>query len=149
MGEIINRCFSASTLEGVVERLKAESGQFASKTLKTLYTSCSPTSCKVTMRAIRDFAPANVSIGHALELEYRLSQRFTMRPQPLSDFYEGIRAVLIDKDRKQKWSPGWDELGKIDDKALDLYFSPLEPGHRRGELKLDTSDAWSEAKRPP
>ena len=47
-------------------------------------------------------------------MEYRLSQRFTTRNQPLSDFFaaralseglgapkEGIRAVLVEKDRKQ------------------------------------------------
>merc|ERR1712113_933300 len=97
-------------------------------------TSCSPTSCKVTMKAMRDFSVAGTTIGHALSMEYRLSQRFTTRPQPLSDFYEGIRAVLVDKDRKQKWQPGWEELGKITDDDVAMFFSPLEQSHRRGEL---------------
>lgn len=142
---MINRCFSAQTLEEIVDRLKAESGEFAANTLKTLYSSCSPTSCKVTLKAIRDFEPGSVGIGHALQVEYRLSQRFTMRPQPLSDFYEGIRAVLVDKDRKQKWSPGWDDLSSITKERVDAFFAPLDAGHRRGELELDAIDAWSKA----
>ncbi|CAE8658266.1 unnamed protein product, partial [Polarella glacialis] len=89
----------------------AEPGDFAAETLRSMMKSCSPTSCKVTLRAVREFAPESISIGHALQMEYRLSQRFTLRPQPLSDFYEGIRAVLVDKDRHQKWQPGWDDLG--------------------------------------
>ncbi|CAE8635901.1 unnamed protein product [Polarella glacialis] len=74
-------------------------------------------------------------------MEYRLSQRFTLRPQPLSDFYEGIRAVLVDKDRHQKWQPGWDDLGAVTDERVALFFSPLEPGHVRGELALDKAAA--------
>eukprot|EP00929_Paragymnodinium_shiwhaense_P075003 TRINITY_DN38358_c0_g1_i1.p1 TRINITY_DN38358_c0_g1~~TRINITY_DN38358_c0_g1_i1.p1 ORF type:complete len:435 (+),score=84.90 TRINITY_DN38358_c0_g1_i1:58-1305(+) len=147
--EIINQCFGAPTLEEIVARLQAHPSQFAAAALKTMYASCSPTSCKVTMRAMREFAPADVKLAHALMIEYRLSQRFTLRPQPLSDFYEGIRAVLVDKDRKQKWSPGWDELGRITDQAVDEFFAPLEAGHRRGELKFESLHAWTEGSRPP
>ena len=99
----------------------------------TLLKSCSPTSCKVALKAIRDFGSPTVSFGDALTIEYRLSQRFTTRPQPLSDFYEGIRAVLVDKDRKQKWQPGWDELDNITDEKVAAFFAPLESNHSRGE----------------
>mmetsp|Transcript_42162 Transcript_42162/g.78884 ORF Transcript_42162/g.78884 Transcript_42162/m.78884 type:complete len:406 (+) Transcript_42162:62-1279(+) len=146
---VINRCFSAPTLEEIVGRLAAEPGEFAAATLQTLRTSCSPTSCKVTIRAIREFAAEDISVARALEIEYRLSQRFTTRPQPLSDFYEGIRAVLVDKDRKQKWRPSWDELNQITDEAVSDFFAPLEANHRRGELKLDHAAAWSESERAP
>merc|ERR1719316_1346000 len=104
--------------------------------------SCSPTSCKVTLSAMRRAAEKGVTFGEVLQMEYRLSQRFTTRPQPLSDFYEGIRAVLVDKDRKQKWSPGWAELEQITDEKVAIYFSPLEPNHRRGELLLNSPSAW-------
>jgi hypothetical protein len=35
-----------------------------------------------------------MDIWEALVMEYRMVQR-CMRPQPLSDFYEGVRAVLV------------------------------------------------------
>jgi len=146
---VINKCFSAPTLEEIVSRLRAEPGEFAAATLRTMEASCSPTSCKVTMKAMRDFSVEGTSIGHALEIEYRLSQRFTTRPQPLSDFYEGIRAVLVDKDRKQQWKPGWTELGEVTDEKVAAFFAPLEPGHRRGELRFDDPKVWSEAGRKP
>lgn len=147
--EVINRCFDATTVEQIVANLKKEPGEFAKNTLETMYTSCSPTSCKVALKAIRNFAGkgAETSWGTVLHTEYRLAQRFSTRPQPQSDFFEGIRAVLLDKDRKQKWSPGWDELEKITDADVDYYFSPLETGHRRGELFLEHEQAWSEAER--
>ena len=44
-----------------------------------------------------------------LRMEYRLSQRFTTRPQPMSDFFEGIRAVLVEKDRLQTLGQCWKE----------------------------------------
>jgi len=144
---IIDKCFGAPSVEEIISRLRAESGDFAQATLKTMLQSCSPTSCKVTFKAMRDFAAPDISLGHVLSLEYRLSQRLTTRPQPFSDFYEGIRAVLVDKDRKQKWQPGWNELSDITDEQIALFFSPLERNHPRGELVCDNT--WSEARREP
>ena len=57
-----------------------------------------------------------------------------MRPQPLSDFYEGIRAVLIDKDQKAVFQPG--SLEGVGQDAIEAFFDPLEAGHSRGELQL-------------
>merc|ERR1712039_513521 len=144
---VINRCFDASTLEEVISRLRADPSKFAADTLHTMETSVSPTSCKVTMKAMRDFAKDGITIGHALSMEFRLSQRFTTRPQPLSDFYEGIRAVLVDKDRKQTWNPGWAELEKVTDEKVAFFFSPLEAGSRRGELICEDVAAWDKGRR--
>jgi enoyl-CoA hydratase len=41
----------------------------------------------------------SASLLQALKLEYR----FTWRAQDQSDFLEGIRAAIIDKDRKPRW----------------------------------------------
>ncbi len=87
----------------------------------------------MTIEACRRHAVESCIISDALRMEYRLSQR-CMRSQPHSDFYEGIRAVLIDKDQKPVFRPGsLEEVGKD---AVDAFFLPLEPGHSRGELLL-------------
>lgn len=146
---VIERCFAGETVEEIVANLQAETCEFAKETLAKMYHSCSPTSCKVTLAAMKEAGKEGISISEVLKTEYRLSQRFTTRPQPLSDFYEGIRAVLVDKDRKQNWSPGWDKLGDITSRKMADFFSPLEPGHPRGELTFDSELAFSEAKRAP
>lgn len=41
-----------------------------------------------------------------------------------TDFYEGVRAVLIDKDQSPKWSPS--KLTDVsDDSLLKTYFAPV------------------------
>ena len=62
-------------------------------------------------------------------MEYRLTQNLLRKRE--NDFFEGVRAVLIDKDQMPKWSPP--RLEDIDKKTLDEYFAPLEPGR---ELNL-------------
>jgi enoyl-CoA hydratase len=57
-----------------------------------------------------------------------------MRPQPHSDFYEGIRAVLIDKDQKAVFQPA--SLEGVQQDAVNAFFEPLEAGRSRGELQL-------------
>ena len=39
------------------------------------------------------------------------------------DFYEGIRAVIIDKDNKPRWQPP--TLAEVDPTSVDRYFEPL------------------------
>lgn len=59
----------------------------------------SPTSLKLALHALREGASA--SIEEALRLEYRMVCAIRER----DDFYEGVRAQLIDKDRQPKWQP--------------------------------------------
>jgi len=87
-------------------------------TLKTLQ-SRSPTSLKVSLEGMRRGLQAN-NIGECLQMEFRLSQAF-MRPG--SDFYEGIRALLVDKDNALKWNPpSLDLLSSIE---VESFFEPL------------------------
>jgi len=55
----------------------------------------------------------------ALALEYRLTQHIMAG----HDFYEGVRAMLIDRDRKPQWRPA--ALAEVTDSAVDAYFAPI------------------------
>ena len=74
----------------------------------------SPTSLKLSLRALRMGATANIEA--ALRTEYRL----VCAIKHGRDFYEGVRAQLIDKDRKPMWSPA--TLAEVDEAMLDGYF---------------------------
>jgi len=41
------------------------------------------------------------------------------------DFYEGIRAAIIDKDRNPQWMPATPEA--VEQAAIDAFFRPAEP----------------------
>eukprot|EP00658_Telonema_sp_P-2_P072368 TRINITY_DN61506_c0_g1_i3.p1 TRINITY_DN61506_c0_g1~~TRINITY_DN61506_c0_g1_i3.p1 ORF type:complete len:349 (-),score=93.77 TRINITY_DN61506_c0_g1_i3:102-1148(-) len=94
----IERCFCFKTMGEIFRALEKEQDDqvWAGSTLKALR-QMSPTSLKLTLEACLLNAEPTVSIGQALSTEYRMVQRCVLRPQPFSDFYEGIRAVLIDK----------------------------------------------------
>ena len=41
-----------------------------------------------------------------------------------TDFFEGIRALLIDRDNSPVWSP--DTLAGVTDAAVDAHFTPVD-----------------------
>jgi enoyl-CoA hydratase/carnithine racemase len=93
----IDRCFSAPSVPALLARL-ADEGAWGEKTLATLR-AMSPSSVLwsfgiVTRGAARDL-PA------CLEAELRLTRTVTRH----ADFAEGVRAMIIDKDRAPKWHP--------------------------------------------
>lgn len=94
----INRLFEASSVEDIMQKLNEDGSSFALKQLETLK-KMSPTSLKITFRQLQD--GASMSLQEVLVMEYRLSQA-CMRGH---DFYEGVRAVLIDRDQSPKWKP--------------------------------------------
>ncbi len=59
----------------------------------------SPTSCKLTLHGLREGRGA--SIEDCLRQEYRMVSAIKFG----HDFYEGVRAQLIDKDRNAVWQP--------------------------------------------
>ncbi|XP_051260085.1 3-hydroxyisobutyryl-CoA hydrolase, mitochondrial [Dicentrarchus labrax] len=112
----IDRLFSASSVEGIVQNLKADGSEFANKQAETL-ARMSPTSLKITFKQLQ--AGAALSLPDVLVMEYRLSQA-CMRG---CDFYEGVRAVLVDKDQSPKWNPS--TLEELSDQTVEQCFSSL------------------------
>ncbi|NXJ44213.1 HIBCH protein, partial [Ciconia maguari] len=114
--EKINSLFSANSMEEIVRKLKQDGSPFAIKQLETI-NKMSPTSLKMTLRQLRE--GASMSLQDVLTMEYRLSQA-CMRGH---DFYEGVRAVLIDKDQSPRWKPA--ALEEVSDEFVDDCFKPL------------------------
>ena len=52
--------------------------------------------------------------------------RLACRCLEAHDFYEGVRATLIDRDRAPMWQP--DRLEDVTPAMLDPYFAPLGAG---------------------
>jgi len=116
--DTINNIFSGKTVESIVEKLQSEDSQFASKALKSILVA-SPTSLKVAHRQIREGGKLE-SLGDVLKMEYRLVTRCCQD----KDFYEGVRAALIDRDNKPNWMPN--KLEDVTQERVDWYFSSLE-----------------------
>jgi enoyl-CoA hydratase len=112
----IDRVFATDRVEDIVARLDTEGSEWASAQRKTLATK-SPTSLKRTLRALRE--GADLEIEAALERELGFSLGCI---EPGSDFYEGVRAVIVDKDNAPRWSPA--RLEAVTDAALDAFFDP-------------------------
>ena len=51
--------------------------------------------------------------------EYRL----TLRVLRGHDLYEGVRAILIDRDQRPRWTP--ESLAGVADEEIARYFEPL------------------------
>jgi enoyl-CoA hydratase len=118
----IDRCFSGDSVEAILDALAMEaagSGDnagWAEETRVSLRAK-SPTSLKITLRQLtigRDY-----DLEAALSLEYRLTQHV----MAAHDFYEGIRAALIDKDQKPQWRPA--TVAEVSDSMIDAYFAPI------------------------
>ncbi len=117
---MIDRAFAHTSVEQIRDALLAETGDMAIKAAKAI-TPFSPLAMKTTLAAIRGAAKLP-ALERALEIEYRLCVRLFDR----GEFAEGIRALLIDKDRKPAWNPA--RLEEVSDALVSSLFEPLPPG---------------------
>ena len=99
-------------------------GEWAQKTAAALAQK-SPKSLKLTLAAIRN-ARALGSLEAALNVEYRLCVRLFED----GEFLEGVRALIVDKDRQPKWSPA--RLEDVRPELVAAYLAPLPPGEELG-----------------
>ncbi|XP_064595108.1 3-hydroxyisobutyryl-CoA hydrolase, mitochondrial-like [Liolophura sinensis] len=120
----INTLFAGESLEEIFDRLNKDGSEWAMRQLETLR-KMSPTSMKVCLRQVLE--GAKLSLEECLKMDYRLAQRFMED----KDFFEGVRAVLVDKDNSPKWDPP--SIEGVTKEKIDWYFSHLPPEQ---ELKL-------------
>lgn len=79
------------------------------------YLNGSPTSAAVIFRQLK--SGANLSLYEAFEREKRMAKSFMKQ----HDFKEGIRALLVDKDKNPQWRPSSLEL--VCDEVVNAHFS--------------------------
>eukprot|EP00656_Telonema_subtile_P029400 TRINITY_DN32543_c0_g1_i1.p1 TRINITY_DN32543_c0_g1~~TRINITY_DN32543_c0_g1_i1.p1 ORF type:complete len:428 (-),score=111.97 TRINITY_DN32543_c0_g1_i1:156-1337(-) len=113
----IDQLFSGSSVEAIVQDLQADGGEWAVKQSKLLG-KASPTSLKITHRQVRE--GASKDLGECLQMEFRMTQACMAN----KDFFEGVRAMLIDKDHAPVWAP--DSLDQVSEQDVAAYFAPLE-----------------------
>lgn len=115
MSASLSAAFAKSTVSEILDacknNIKADAALHAA----------SPLSLAVTLRLIRQ-ARTFGKVEEALEQEFR----FTARGFEQSDFVEGVRAHIIDKDRKPKWRHA--AAADVTKQEVDALLSPL-PGN--------------------
>ncbi len=111
----IAAAFSAASVESILERLDRDGSDFAQQTGQLIRTR-SPTSLKLVLRQLHQ--ARRMDLKQCLAMELRLALRVLQN----HDFREGVRAALVEKDRRPKWQPP--SLAAVGN--IDCYFARLE-----------------------
>lgn len=113
----IDAAFGASDAVAIMARLQGT--PFGEKTAAIIARN-SPFSVAAALEAVRRVRQ-DPDIVSCLALEYRFSHRALENP----NFYEGVRAAVIDKDRSPAWRPR--TLAEVDPQAVQASLAPLGP----------------------
>ncbi|MEO0400053.1 MAG: enoyl-CoA hydratase/isomerase family protein [Pseudomonadota bacterium] len=108
-----------ATLRSVFTALEEDDSDFSRETLETL-ARMSPTSIALTFEQMR--RGAELSFNDAMKMEFRMVSRVMEG----HDFFEGVRAQILDKDRNPQWSPA--RLEDVHQDDIETYFAPLGGG---------------------
>ena len=109
----IDHCFNKNSVEEIFAALQALNTDWALSTLKQLQQS-SPTSLKVTLKALQ--LGQDLDLNPCLAMEYKIAQGFMQHP----DFFEGVRARIVDKDQAPVWQPA--QLETVTDTMIATFF---------------------------
>jgi enoyl-CoA hydratase len=113
---LIDRCFSGASPSDILARLDTESLAFAADAAKAMRAKA-PLSLEIAYRQMS--VGAKLSIDEAMQMEFRIVSRVCRG----KDFYEGIRATILDKDFAPRWSHA--RLADVSSEEADAYFTPL------------------------
>lgn len=116
LNEKIDLHFNYETVEEIIVSLDeaARAGDDWAVKTREIILSKSPTSLKVSLRQLQK--GKNLSLASCFNMELSLSINFMKS----HDFYEGVRAVLVDKDRNPKWNPS--ELSEVSEENVEQFF---------------------------
>ncbi len=118
----IDRLFAGDRVEDILAALDREAASasadagWAAKTAATMRTK-SPLSLKLALAQVR--RGKTWDFETCMRAEFRIVSRVIHG----SDFYEGVRAVIVDKDNKPRWQPA--TLAQVSDAEVERHFAPL------------------------
>ena len=108
------RAFEAGSVAGILAALQADGSDWADEALQAL-AAASPSSVHWSHEIIR--LGAGRTLEACLQAELALTRQATRHP----DFLEGVRAMVVDKDRAPRWSPA--TLAAVDLDAIAAMFA--------------------------
>ena len=120
----IGRLFVGDAIEEILLALDREAGvngtnsAFAAESAAIIRQK-SPTSLKLALAQVR--AGRDMAFDECMQTEFRIVSRIIHG----HDFYEGVRAVIVDKDNAPRWNPA--TLAEVTEIDVGRYFAPL-PG---------------------
>jgi enoyl-CoA hydratase len=120
--DAINRAFAGDTVEAILQALDREAAgigedaEFA-RAQASAIRKHSPLSLKIALEQMR--RGKAMSFGEAMRTEFRIVNRIARG----HDFYEGVRATLIDKGDKPHWNPP--TLAEVRAEQVEAHFAPL------------------------
>ncbi|SFD80217.1 enoyl-CoA hydratase/isomerase family protein [Roseivivax sediminis] len=126
----IDALFGGETLHGIVNRLRGDDSDLAAEALRAMERSA-PLSMGAALDILHRMKLGSADIRKALELEYR----FTHRALEHGDFLEGVRAMIVEKDRAPRWRH---EIGTLSQTDVTAMLQPVP------EVALDFHD-WKAA----
>jgi enoyl-CoA hydratase len=117
--DFIAQSFAAPDVAAVLAAIEAagHADAFFAQTALKVLRSRSPTSLAIALRQMQ--SGATLDFDSALRMEFRIASRIVHG----YDFYEGVRATLIDKDHAPRWKPA--SVAEIAAGDIDAYFAPL------------------------
>jgi enoyl-CoA hydratase len=113
----IDATFGADTVVGIVQALEADGSEWAQTTLATLR-AMSPTSLVLTHELLRR------ARGHSLARAFAIDGVLAPRISRTAEYAEGVRAIIIDKDRNPKWNPP--RIEDVDPAAVSAMLDEIE-----------------------
>ncbi|CAN7241723.1 enoyl-CoA hydratase/isomerase family protein [Rhizobium sp. LjRoot254] len=115
--QIVDRLFAGASVPDIMDALRIDGSEWALKALGAIEKG-SPLSAIMILSAVRDAS----SLERALRNEYR----FVSRVLEHGDFVEGIRAIVIDKDRNPTWR--YKDIDAVPAEIIALMRSEAEGG---------------------
>ena len=118
----IDRLFAGDMVENILAALDREAArggadaEWAGKTAATMRTK-SPLSLKLALAQVR--RGKTWDFETCMRMEFRIVSRVIQG----HDFYEGVRAVIVDKDNKPRWRPA--TLAEVSEAEVERHFAPL------------------------
>jgi enoyl-CoA hydratase len=121
----IDRLFVGTSVEDILAALEREAksgsanAEWAIKTAATMRAK-SPLSLKIALAQVR--RGKNWDFKTCMRAEFRIVSRVIQG----HDFYEGVRAVIVDKDNAPRWQPA--TLAAVSEADVERHFAPLGAG---------------------